>query len=166
MSPESGIWSPASTRIRVDLPAPFSPTNAWISPGHRSKLTRSTATVEPNDFVTSRNERTGSALCSSRAARESRLGTVAAPEDRSGLDRRLLLARGVPHRLVFALEVEADVVLLAYRRHVGGIGQLDREVLIDADRCLVERTVALVDAGPRHPFEAPADGCRLRAAGA
>src|SRR5215208_2520978 len=34
-------------RMRVDLPAPFSPTSAWISPGMTSKLTSSSARVGP-----------------------------------------------------------------------------------------------------------------------
>ena len=33
ISPSSGWYSPYSTFISVDLPAPFSPSNAWISPG-------------------------------------------------------------------------------------------------------------------------------------
>src|SRR5687768_9575593 len=37
--PPSGVCTPASTFISVDLPAPFSPTMAWISPGRRSRST-------------------------------------------------------------------------------------------------------------------------------
>src|SRR6187401_140837 len=37
--------------IRVDLPAPFSPSSAWTSPSRRSKLTSSFATVPGKRFV-------------------------------------------------------------------------------------------------------------------
>src|SRR5512132_3474093 len=39
MSPASGAWTPAITLIKVDLPAPFSPTRACTSPGRNSKST-------------------------------------------------------------------------------------------------------------------------------
>src|SRR5918993_4491613 len=41
--PESGWYMPASTFMRVVLPAPFSPRTAWISPGQRSSEMRSLA---------------------------------------------------------------------------------------------------------------------------
>ena len=37
--------------MSVDLPAPFSPTSAWISPLFRSKLTPSSARTPGKDFV-------------------------------------------------------------------------------------------------------------------
>src|SRR5688572_13975534 len=37
--PSSGGWTPASTLTSVDLPAPFSPTIAWISPALSSRST-------------------------------------------------------------------------------------------------------------------------------
>ena len=40
------------TLIRVDLPAPFSPTSEWISPGWRSSETLRSACVEPKLFDT------------------------------------------------------------------------------------------------------------------
>ncbi len=45
MTPPLGATTPPSTRIRVDLPAPFSPTSAITSPGETEKLTRSSATT-------------------------------------------------------------------------------------------------------------------------
>ena len=35
ISPASAWWTPPMTFIRVDLPAPFSPTTAWTAPGRR-----------------------------------------------------------------------------------------------------------------------------------
>src|SRR5690349_8097190 len=45
--PASGRRRPARILIRVLLPAPFSPSNATISPSRASKLTRSSASSEP-----------------------------------------------------------------------------------------------------------------------
>ena len=44
----SGRCTPPRMRTSVDLPAPFSPTSAWISPGITSKSTLSSARVAPN----------------------------------------------------------------------------------------------------------------------
>ena len=41
--PWSGRWMPVRILISVDLPAPFSPSSAWISPGRRTKSTSSRA---------------------------------------------------------------------------------------------------------------------------
>src|SRR5437763_15667399 len=50
MSPESLCTSPYRMFINVDLPAPFSPTSAWISPARTSKSTASRARTPGNDF--------------------------------------------------------------------------------------------------------------------
>src|SRR5580765_5050137 len=47
--------------ISVDLPAPFSPRSAWISPRPRSKSTASFASTPGNRFVMPRSSRTGAA---------------------------------------------------------------------------------------------------------
>jgi hypothetical protein len=47
MVPEVSVTTPAITLVSVDLPAPFSPTSAWISPRRRSKSTSSMAGVPP-----------------------------------------------------------------------------------------------------------------------
>jgi hypothetical protein len=39
MVPDEGAIAPLQVFIKVDLPAPFSPANAWISPLLNSKLT-------------------------------------------------------------------------------------------------------------------------------
>ena len=48
--PSFGANSPASTRISVDLPAPFSPTIAWISPRATSRVASRLATQSPKAF--------------------------------------------------------------------------------------------------------------------
>src|SRR5829696_2920012 len=49
-SPESAWWIPATHLIRVDLPAPLSPTRAITSPGRTSKSTSLSAWTEPKLF--------------------------------------------------------------------------------------------------------------------
>src|SRR4051812_496099 len=49
--PESGRCAPARTRMRVDLPAPFSPMRAWTSPGWRSKRTFFSAWTPGKDLL-------------------------------------------------------------------------------------------------------------------
>ncbi len=41
--------------MAVDLPAPFSPTIAWIVPGFTARLTRSFASTSPKRLVMSRS---------------------------------------------------------------------------------------------------------------
>src|ERR1041384_1428605 len=59
-SPPSGWWMPVSTLMSVDLPAPFSPTRAWIEPRWRVKSTPSSALTPANAFVTPATSMTGS----------------------------------------------------------------------------------------------------------
>src|SRR5690242_15016690 len=42
-TPASSGYAPVSTLIRVDFPAPFSPSSAWISPGKSRKSTSDSA---------------------------------------------------------------------------------------------------------------------------
>src|SRR5680860_51872 len=55
ISPSSGSRRPYSTFISVLLPAPFSPSRQWISPGSTTRSMWSLATSEPNRFVTPRS---------------------------------------------------------------------------------------------------------------
>src|ERR1700691_2396243 len=48
--PESGATAPVTILMRVDFPAPFSPTTAWTSPARRSKETRFSARTPEYDF--------------------------------------------------------------------------------------------------------------------
>src|SRR5688572_5744294 len=57
--PSSGVYTPVITLIRVDFPAPFSPTRACTSPGRSSKETSSRASTPGNRFVTRRTSRIG-----------------------------------------------------------------------------------------------------------
>src|SRR5215472_13165291 len=58
ITPSSGRWTPPISLPRVDLPAPFSPTRAWIVPASMLMDTSSTAWVVPKRLLT----------CSSRIA--------------------------------------------------------------------------------------------------
>ena len=49
--PPSAGYMPYSTRINVDLPAPFSPISAWTSPARSSRSTSSLASTPGNRFV-------------------------------------------------------------------------------------------------------------------
>src|SRR5262245_20630226 len=160
ISPESSTWSPARTRIRVDLPAPFSPTRAWISPRRTLKLTLSTATVGPNALVTSRKTRTGSSVCSSKASAGSEIDFMRFGSN--PVEIRLFLLGLLPHLHISGFEIEADVVLLSWGRHVGAVGELNRKVLVHSDLRLVQTPVSLIDTGPGHPLEPPADSRSLR----
>ena len=50
-SPPSGRYTPASIFTSVDLPAPFSPSNACISPGMSARLPSMSARTRPNDLL-------------------------------------------------------------------------------------------------------------------
>src|SRR5690606_35825100 len=49
-TPESAVWAPVSTLMRVDLPAPLPPRRAWTSAGRTSKSAPPRATTPPNLF--------------------------------------------------------------------------------------------------------------------
>ena len=55
ISPSSGCSIPYRTFISVDLPAPFSPSRQWISPGRMSRSMWSLATREPKRLVIPRS---------------------------------------------------------------------------------------------------------------
>src|SRR5262245_30911606 len=88
--PASGACAPASTFIKVLLPAPFSPTSAWISPRPTSRSTPSSAWLEPKRLVTPRIE----SSAASAAAVTSATGL------RSEACRRLQTEQDADHRKV------------------------------------------------------------------
>src|SRR6202035_73693 len=59
ISPASGASIPDKTLMMVDLPAPFWPTSAWISPRPRTNATPSSASTPGNCFVRLRTSSTG-----------------------------------------------------------------------------------------------------------
>ena len=59
---------PASMRISVDLPAPFSPTSAWISPRATSSDAPRLACTGPNDLTMSRETDRRAAASGARSA--------------------------------------------------------------------------------------------------
>src|SRR5580692_1188911 len=60
-SPPERIWTPVSSLISVDLPAPFSPTIAWISPFSKIRSTLFSAWVAPNRLSSPLSTRRGAA---------------------------------------------------------------------------------------------------------
>ena len=59
--PASRWWTPATILTSVDLPAPFSPTRAWIEPPSTTSEPDRSASTEPNALATSRSSSTGPA---------------------------------------------------------------------------------------------------------
>src|SRR5919107_3270909 len=59
-SPESNSWLPAIPLIRVDLPAPLSPTSAVTWPRYASKSTSCRTCTAPKLLFTARSDRIGS----------------------------------------------------------------------------------------------------------
>src|SRR5262245_45999352 len=68
-TPRSGRCTPPRMRISVDLPAPFSPTMAWISPNATSKSTPSSASVALNRLPTPSTLAAGWVITSTRNER-------------------------------------------------------------------------------------------------
>src|SRR5687767_13172445 len=52
ISPESALWIPVMILMRVDFPAPFSPSSAWTEPGFSVIETSSSAFTPGNDLET------------------------------------------------------------------------------------------------------------------
>ena len=59
IAPSSGWYTPARIFIRVDLPAPFSPTMACTSPARTSSSTSLSARIPGNDLPMPRMRSTG-----------------------------------------------------------------------------------------------------------
>src|SRR5215831_12168985 len=97
-TPRSGRWTPPRMRISVDLPAPFSPTMAWISPYATSKSTPLSATVAPNRLVMPSALAAGPVIASTRneCHLHLRVGELAAFDDHVVVERN----RAVAHRHV------------------------------------------------------------------
>src|SRR6266478_5218527 len=96
MTPRSGRWTPPRMRISVDLPAPFSPTTAWISPNATSKSTPSSATVAPNRLPTPSALMAGRVIASTRKEchLHLRVGELAALDDDVVAERDCAVAHG------------------------------------------------------------------------
>src|SRR4051812_25495513 len=100
-SPRSGRCTPLRTRTSVDLPAPFSPTSAWISPGMMSKSTWSSARVAPKFLMMPDALAAGVLIGASVSARDPHdahllVGKLAALDDHVVIERH----RAVAHRHV------------------------------------------------------------------
>src|SRR5262245_11553666 len=95
-TPRSGRWTPPRMRISVDLPAPFSPTTAWISPNATSKSTPSSATVAPNRLLTPSALTAGRVIASTRneCHLHLRVGELAALDDHVVVERDRAVTHG------------------------------------------------------------------------
>ena len=80
--PPSGAKRPASTRISVLLPAPFSPISAWISPRCTSSDASRIARTGPNDFAIPRRRIAGAAPPAAAAVASA--GAITCPASGSG----------------------------------------------------------------------------------
>src|SRR5262245_1022649 len=96
MTPRSGRCTPPRMRISVDLPAPFSPTTAWISPNATAKSTLWSASVAPNCLLTPSALAAGWVIASSRHERHLHLRVGQPPV----LDDHIIVERhrAVAHR--------------------------------------------------------------------
>ena len=82
--PRVGRCTPARILAKVDLPAPFSPSRAWISPRLRSRSTSRSTSICANDLLMPRAAISGvsaaaSAMLSVPPARASRGRSASAP---------------------------------------------------------------------------------------
>src|SRR6516162_546663 len=96
ITPRSGRWTPPRMRISVDLPAPFSPMTAWISPYATSKSTPSSATVAPNRLLMPSALTAGPVIASTRNERHLhlRVGELAALDDDVVVERDRAVTHG------------------------------------------------------------------------
>src|SRR4029453_2172878 len=149
--PWSGCSTPNSTFIRVVLPAPFSPSRQWISPGVMSRSMESLATRSPNLLVIPRSRRPASATgaelgVTSQSCRRLRLRL-----DRDLAAGDVSLER-VQLRLQFRRNLGIEVVegrqpgaIVLQGAHIGLVGE--RPILSGLDRVRHGHIHALIDAG-------------------
>src|SRR5579863_10007555 len=119
ISPSSGCSSPYSTFIRVDLPAPFSPSRACTWPGATERSIRSLATSGPKRLVMPFSSSSTSPLAEPRCAgpqrRRSGADVAAAREDLAPLPHCVAICRPELHR---ALGRRLDGPVLDTRLHL------------------------------------------------
>src|SRR3712207_6810625 len=180
MVPSSGCSSPYSTFIRVDLPAPFSPSRQWISPGTMSRSMLSLATRDPNRLVMPRSWRplpvpaAGAEMASAvTSGGRLRLGLDLdlARDDvgLQGVDLGLEIRRDLgieivvgrqPGALVLQRANERAVVEAAVLRGLDGLQHCDVEALVDTGHDVGAIGLRADTAVGVHP-----DGIHLAAAG-
>src|SRR5215467_3385737 len=91
--PASGLISPASWPIRVDLPAPLGPMMACNSPAGMSREMPSEASTPPNRLVSSRICKSGSATVRSRQSAFDAAAGIDHDEQQQGADDDLPVLR-------------------------------------------------------------------------
>src|SRR3954447_4731186 len=104
-SPLSNGWIPATDLMRVDLPAPLSPTSDITSPSRTSKSTSVSACTDPNDFDTPRSSSVGAAAIRGFLPPSADLG-------RRDVARTPRLPAFMRLRAVLLVDPDADLALL------------------------------------------------------
>src|SRR5919206_5270423 len=135
---------PASTRMSVLLPAPFSPTRAWISPRRSTRSTASSATTPGKRFVTPRRATIGGAASAGSDDPLAASWRMRSPASRSGRCRHGDLAAldlGLER-----VEFRLDVVGEELRGVVVPVHGVPDAVVGEAER-LVARHEAVVHDG-------------------
>src|ERR1051325_4753318 len=141
MVPASRGWTPARILMRVDLPAPFSPSSATISPAPTSIPASASACVPPKCFDTPRMERretsTGDpwtsfymGLCVELVAEAARLEALA---ELGGANHRGITLREFLRRRDKAVHPSMELPPARGRRH-GALDGLPVRVLEPPDR--------------------------------
>src|SRR5215470_8892053 len=146
--PLSAAWVPATHLIRVDLPAPLSPTSAITSPERTSKSTPRNASTDPKLLKIPRSSSVGAAVAFTRgfyhdegAPRGAFI--VSGPNSRVLLAELLVIADADLAPLEEPVREELRVVLLRDPDR----GQQDR--LRAADRAVDARDLLVLDDGNR-----------------
>src|SRR5262245_17132034 len=97
---------PNSTFINVDLPAPFSPTSAWIVPGRTASDTPRSTRWLSYSFVMPRSSRTGWLMCGAAVGERRSVGDVI--QDDEVLIPLLVVLADLDRPAGFLLEVALD----------------------------------------------------------
>src|SRR6267378_934298 len=143
--PASLWYTPARIFISVDLPAPFSPTSAWISPARRSKRQLRSAWTPGKSLLIPSISTSRSPTASGTTPPTGRIGAVADPRRPHPVLARsfglLVQQRGdvrvVDVRLVVVLVARVDV--LGERLTLEGVHRGLDALEADADRVLCDR---------------------------
>src|SRR5215469_13678675 len=138
--PASARYTPARILIRVDLPAPFSPSSAWISPSRTSKSTLSRALLAPNALIIPETSRSGAlTICSPPLPAVSYRADCCSAASKPDLDVNIAVVVA-GNKLIFAAPLGVDI---AFRNDVDGLDKVAGRLLVEGAVHLVERLPGL-----------------------